>query len=86
MKSKAEMSFWGEMFSCFCLAVHVIQKHDSIQITFTAYQTGNPLSSEERQWKARVPMPPYPCNDGWTERSGIKQASQRSNISSEAVI
>lgn len=28
MKSKAEMSFGGEMFSCFCLAVHVIQKHD----------------------------------------------------------
>lgn len=28
MKGKAEMSFGGEMLSCFCLAVHVIQKHD----------------------------------------------------------
>lgn len=28
MKSKAEMSFGEEMFPCFCLAVHVIQKHD----------------------------------------------------------
>lgn len=56
MKSQAEMSFGGEKcFPVFAWQCMLYRNMTAIQITFTAYQTGNPLSSGERQRKAHVP-------------------------------
>lgn len=61
MKSIAEMSFGGvgveNVFPVFAWQCMLYRNMTAIQITFTAYQTGNPLSSGggERQWKAHVP-------------------------------
>lgn len=56
MKSRAEMSFGGKKcFPVFAWQCMLYRNMTAIQITFTAYQMGNPLSSRERQWKANVP-------------------------------
>lgn len=47
MKSKAEMSFLGgkKCFPVFAWQCMLYRNMTAIQITFTAYQMGNPLSS-----------------------------------------
>lgn len=55
MKSKAKMSFFEEMLPVFACQCMLYRNTTAIQITFTTYQTGDPLSSGERQWTAHVP-------------------------------